>query len=334
MDHGTAAYFHPMYDQSKLEWNLEGIPTASRPSHFPELAWSTDIAGRVTRRAAAATGLPAGVPVVTGATDAPAEALSAGIHSLGDTMLMYGSSHFIIQVVDEFHPSLRLWPAPYVLPGCHVVAAGTSTAGTFTRWYADLLAPAAGMGPDLYAELAAQAQASPPGARGLLALPYLSGERTPLQDSGARGALLGLSLEHNRGDVARAVVESIAQSAAAALRCFSAEGLPPRRVFAVGGGTKNAAWVQALSDITGFDQRIAAGPGAAYGDAMMAALGTGLLAGPEDIVRWVRPSDTVIARPEYYDLYARQRRLFDQLYTATRPIVSELTTLRTSNEGA
>jgi xylulokinase len=265
--------------------------------------------------------------VLVGAPDAAAEALSAGVTGHRDMMLMYGSSHFLIEVLDAPHNSAALWPAPFLFRDTYLLAAGTATAGSFTRWYADLLSPDAGGSDALYGELAELAAKSPPGARGLLALPYLSGERTPLYDAGARGAFLGLSLEHNRGDLARAVVESIAHSAAAALRSFEAEGLPPRRIRAVGGGTKNRVWAQAVTDISGYPQEIVSGPGAAYGDAMLAARA---VLNPRGVSEWVTPSATLVPRPEHTARYARQRELFEEFYRATRPILAGLTELRES----
>ncbi|MFD2471474.1 FGGY-family carbohydrate kinase [Amycolatopsis silviterrae] len=327
IDYATGAYYHPFYDQRTHTWNLDGNPGTLRIEQLPELGWSSDIAGEITAWAAAETGLRAGTPVLVGAPDAAAEALSAGVTSHRDMMLMYGSSHFLIEVLDTPHNSPNLWPAPFLFRDTYLLAAGTATAGSFTRWYADLLAPDAGGSDEVFGELADLAAKSPPGARGLLALPYLSGERTPLYDAGARGAFLGLSLDHNRGDLARAVVESIAHSAAAALRSFDAEGLPPQRIRAVGGGTKNRVWAQAVTDISGYPQEIVSGPGAAYGDAMLAARA---VLHPRDLDQWVTPTATLVPRPEHTALYARQRELFDEFYRATRPILAGLTELRES----
>jgi xylulokinase len=328
IDQATAAYYHPFYDRRTLDWNLDGCPGALTREQLPEIGWSCDVAGLVTRAAAETTGLPAGTPVLVGAPDAPAEALSAGVSGERDMMLMYGSSHFLIEVLGSPVTSRVLWPAPYLFPDTYLLAAGTATAGSFTRWFTDLLSPDAGGDEAFYTELAELAAASPPGARGLLALPYLSGERTPLYDPGARGALFGLSLRHDRGDVARAIAESIAHSAAAALRAFDAEGLGPELIRAVGGGTRNPVWVQAVSDISGYPQEVVTGPGAAFGDAMLAAMATGILGGPDDSRRWVTPVRLVEPRREFTALYSRQRELFERLYRDTRPIVSALDELR------
>lgn len=318
MDHATAAYFHPFYDRRIMDWNLTGAPSALRRDQLPEVAWSSEIAGQIQPDAADETGLAAGTPVLVGAPDAVVEALSAGVAEPGDMMIMYGSSHFIIEVLDRAHSSSTLWPAPFLFPNSHLAATSLPTAGSFTRWFANLLQPDAGGTDALYSDLAEAAEESPPGARGLLAVPYLSG------DPNARGGFVGLTMRHSRGDMARAVAESIAQGVARVIRRFSDDGLSPCRVRAVGGGTKNAVWLQAVSDITGITQEAVPGLGASYGDAMLAALAIGFIEDATDIASWVTVRKVVRPRASLASLYARQGDAFETLDTATREITRML----------
>ncbi len=217
MDHTTAAYWGPFYDLRSNAWIEEWVSRTVEPERLPRLVWPTEVVGRVTAEAARATGLAAGTPVIAGAPDAPAEAVSAGVLGPGELMIMYGSSIFMIAVVGETMIDPRMWAAPYVFEGTSIVAGGTATAGTLTRWLIELLSDeheTAAIS-DHYGEFAAWAAGSPPGARGLDLLPYLSGERTPIHDPDARGVLFGLSLRHSRADVARAALEGIAQGSAA-----------------------------------------------------------------------------------------------------------------------
>ena len=320
MDHGTAAYYHPLYDLGAGGWYepwFDGIVEADK---LPELGWAHDIAGTVTPQAAAITGLRAGTPVIVGATDAPAEAVSAGVTAPGRVMVMYGSTIFMIAVLDKPAPTEVLWSAPYVFPGTYVLAGGTATAGTVTHWLRDLVTTVPGQ-PPAFSELATEAAASPPGANGLLVLPYFSGERTPINDPGARGIIAGLDLTHTRGHVFRAVLEGIANSVAANLESFAAHGARPDQIRAVGGGTRNEVWTQATADASGLTQQVVAGSGASFGDAALAALGIGVLDGPEAVDRWVGIEREVHPRPEYLDLYATQRRRAHELYTRTRPLL-------------
>lgn len=326
IDHATAAYFHPLYDRRVMEWNLDGLPTALSRERLPELAWSSEIAGHIHSDAAALTGLAIGTPVLVGAPDAVAEALSAGVAEPGDMMIMYGSSHFIIEVLDHAHSSNILWPAPFLFPGSHLVATSLPTAGSFTRWFANLLDPDSGGSDELYTALTVAAESSPQGARGLVALPYLSG------DPQARGSFVGLTMQHTRGDMARAVVESIAQGVSRVLRRFGDDGLEPCRVRAVGGGIKNAVWLQAVSDISGLTQEAVPGLGASFGDAMLAAMAVGFLDQGQSMSAWVNVQETVAPRAEFATLYARQAEAFEILDTATREIVSALSDRSSADE--
>ncbi|MBC7142022.1 MAG: carbohydrate kinase, partial [Rhodobacteraceae bacterium] len=248
IDHYTAANFSPFYDADRIDWVFDMAPDVIGTDRLPRLMWSTEIAGRVTAEAAAETGLAAGTPVTCGTIDAAAEAISVGLRDPGDMMMMYGSTIFVIQRTDARVSDARLWYAPWLFPGEHASMAGLATSGTLTHWFRDQFArdlPAE----SAFATLAAEAEASPKGAKGLLVLPYFSGERTPIHDPKAKGAIFGLDLTHERGDLYRAVLEGIAHGTAHVIDTFREIGQAPERILAVGGGTKNAVWLQATSDI-------------------------------------------------------------------------------------
>lgn len=297
IDHGTAGYFHPLYELSTGRWETAGCQGFVREDQLPRLAWANEIAGRVTPEAAAATGLPAGVPVVVGTADAPAEAVGSSVTSPGDMMVMCGSTTYIVAVNDHPEPDPVLWTAPFVFPGTYVSAAGTSTAGTSTRWVADLLGLDSARGDRaMFAELVQLAEQSAPGAGGTVFLPYLSGERTPIHDSGARGVWAGLSLASGRAELARAVIEGVAHSMAHALSAYDAAGIVPKRVIAVGGGTRNPLLLQTAADLTGLTLTVAATDGAAYGDAGIAAIALGKVERRE-VDSWIDLSMTVEPAP-------------------------------------
>ena len=168
----------------------------------------------------------------------------------------------------------RLWYAPWIFEGQHASMSGLATSGTLTHWFRDNFAPGLERKEGTIA-LAAEAEASPPGARGLVLLPYFSGERTPIHDPHAKGVLFGLNLTHTRGDIYRALLEGIAYGTNHIFETYSDAGALAARVLAVGGGTKNKVWSQATSDVSGLPQAICARTiGASYGDAFLAALGS------------------------------------------------------------
>lgn len=295
------------------------------PARLPRLVWPTEVVGHVTDGAARATGLAAGTPVIAGAPDAPAEAVSAGVLGPGDLMVMYGSSVFMIAIVGEPIVDPRMWAAPYVFEGTSIVAGGTSTAGTLTRWLIELLTDehdAAGVSSH-YDEFAAWAAESPPGANGLDLLPYLSGERTPIHDPDARGVVFGLSLKHTRGDVARAALEGIAQGIRLNLDVMLEMGVPIERIRAVGGGVKNQAWLQAVTDCVARPQEVVAQRGAAYGDAILAAIGVGALQ-RTDVSSWLEVDRVIEPDPELAGLYDRQASRQRRLYASTSTLMHEV----------
>ena len=325
MDHTTAAYWGPFYDIHTNAWIDEWVTGTVEPKRLPRLVWPTEIVGRVTVKAASATGLAAGTPVIAGAPDAPAEAVSAGVLGPGDLMIMYGSSIFMIAVVGETIVDPRMWAAPYVFEGTSIVAGGTSTAGTLTRWLIELLSDehdAAALS-EHYADFAAWATESPAGANGLELLPYLSGERTPIHDPDARGVIFGLSLRHTRADIARAALEGIAQGIRRNAEVMLEMGVPIARIRAVGGGVRNRAWLQAVSDCLGRPQEVVTQRGAAYGDAILAALGVGALS-HDAVPSWLEVDRSIEPDPALADLYARQASRQRRLYESTKTLMHEV----------
>lgn len=321
IDHYTAANFSPLYDVNRLGWTDELAPEIVALDRLPRLAWSTDIAGAVTEAAAAETGLVAGTPVTVGTIDAAAEAVSVGVQQPGEMMMMYGSTIFIIQVTAEPVRDPRLWYAPWLFPGRHASMAGLATSGTLTHWFRDTFARELGA-EGAFGKLAAEAAASPKGAKGVLCLPYFSGERTPIHDPQAKGAFFGLDLTHGRGDLFRAVLEGIACGTAHVLETCREVGAPPERIFAVGGGTKNAVWMQATSDFGMVGQVVRERTmGASYGDAFLAAVAAGL-ATPDDIQVW-NPVARLVT-PDPAPGAGEQYRLWKELYLSTRSIAHRL----------
>jgi xylulokinase len=325
MDRTTGAYWGPFYDIGSNAWIEEWVAGTVDPVRLPRLVWPTEVVGQVSAAAARASGLAAGTPVIAGAPDAAAEAVSAGVLGPGDLMIMYGSSIFMIAVVGEPIVDPRMWAAPYVFEGTSIVAGGTSTAGTLTRWLIELLSDehdASALG-DHYSEFAAWAADSPPGANGLDLLPYLSGERTPIHDPDARGVIFGLSLQHQRADIARAALEGIAQGIRLNAEVMREIGVPIERIRAVGGGVQNPTWLQAVSDCLGRRQEVVAQRGAAYGDAILAAIGTGALE-RGDVPSWLEVDRTIEPDTGLAALYARQASRHRRLYESTSTIMHEV----------
>jgi xylulokinase len=333
VDSYTATYFGPLFDAQRLRWTDQLWPGA--PLHLlAPPRWPAEVAGAVTARAARETRLAEGTPVIAGTVDAVAEAISAGVVTPGDLMLMYGTTLFFIQVLAQplSHPSL--WSAVYAEQGLHALAAGPVTAGALTRWFRDHLAPdlaaaETATGLNAYAVLAAEAAGVPAGAQGLLVLPYFSGERTPINDPQARGVIAGLTLAHTRAHLYRAMLEGVAYAIRHNVEAMAAAGAPPRRLVAVGGGTRNRTWLQIVSDVTGLPQDLPAVTlGACYGDAFLAGLGLDLfpnLAAARE--RWSAVAERIAPHAGCHALYDEYYAHYLALYPHCRPELHALADL-------
>ncbi|MGI3223716.1 FGGY-family carbohydrate kinase [Streptomyces sp. GTA36] len=315
LDHHSASQAVPLYDSVAQEWYEPWTRHIAPWLELPRLLWPGDIAGQVTAEAADATGLPAGIPVIAGTIDAWSEALSVGAQHTGDLMLMYGSTMFLINTLSERLLVPQLWSTVGALPGTRSLAGGMATSGMITDWLRELF------GTPEHSELLAGAEASGPGARGLLMLPYFAGERTPVADPHARGVIAGLTVEHTRGDLYRAALEATAFGVRHNVEAMRAAGADIRRVVAVGGGTRGGLWTRIVSSVTGLEQEIRTVTlGASYGAAFLAASAVG---GPL-IDEWnpvrERVAPDLQLRSDYDELYA----LYLRLYPATRDISHEL----------
>jgi len=172
--------------------------------------------------------------------------------------------------------------------------------------------------------LTQEAEKSPPGAKGLVVLPYFSGERTPIHDPQAKGMIFGLNLTHERGDLFRALLEGIACGTNHIFETYAEAGQEPAKIYAVGGGTKNRVWAQATSDISGRAQIVREKTiGASYGDAFLAAMAVGDAKAP-DIEQWNPVATTFAPDSALRDRYARLYRIFRDLYPATRASMAAL----------
>lgn len=332
MDAYTASLYNPLFDIEQGTWTDEFASEIVDLERLPRILSSIDIAGEVTSTAARETGLMSGTPVTVGTVDAVAEAVSVGAVHPGDLMFMYGTTAFFILASDHVirHPSM--WAVRHALPGLYGMAAGMATAGALTRWFRDNFARdlIEHVGPDAaYSALADEAGRAPAGSLGLLVLPYFSGERTPINDPEARGVICGLSLAHNRGHVYRSILEGTAYGITHNLEVMREAGGEPKRIVAVGGGTKNPVWLQIVSDVSGVPQQIPVQTiGACYGDAFLAGYATGVIPSLDVLdSAWVRMARTI--EPDHHTraAYREYYQLYRQLYGDTAGIQHALARL-------
>lgn len=312
LDYHSASQCTPLFDIRAMAWHGPWAVHVAPGIDLPPLRWPGDRAGVTAREVA---GIPAGVPVITGTIDAWSESISVDAHNPGDLTLMYGTTMFVIATVSSSISSERMWSTVGAVEGTRNLAGGMATSGAITEWLRELTG-----GPD-HPTLLAEAEASGPGARGLIVLPYFAGERTPIFDPDARGVIAGLTLSHTRGDLYRAVLEATGFGVRHNVDTLREAGANISRVVAVGGGTQGSLWTQIVSDITGIPQVIPTITiGASYGAAYLAFR----LEHDVSMAQWNPPA--MILTPdrtksaEYEDLY----QLYRSLYPASREVVHEL----------
>ncbi len=337
LDPYLAEDFLPLYDLEQGCVDSEGCKDFCRPDQLAGLLPATSVAGAVTEAAAKDTGLAVGTPVLTGTGDSGAEAISSGVCQPGDMMIQLGSTGYMIYLSDHRIEEPRLWPGTFILPGTYGICAGTNTAGALTQWmreqwYRDVenkdrSSSCCGEGEESpFHRMELEAAAVPAGSEGLICLPYFAGERTPVNDPRARGVFFGLETRHTRGHMVRAGIEGICYTIRANVELMKAHNLPVRRIFAVGGGTKNALWLQCLADI--LEEEIcvpAISVGAAYGDALMAALAGGAFESWKALSEQMQVEKTYLPNTENFARYRKQGRIFDMLYETTKEYMHDLT---------
>jgi len=335
MDMHTASYFNPLFNITAFDWDDRFAGEIVDKSKLPELGWSNEIAGVITSSAAKETGLPEGVPVTFGTVDGLAEATSVGVIRPGDLMIMYGSTAGFYLPLKKSQPTEEFWLLAGAIKNQIAFGGGLATSGAATTWFRnqfgrDLLKAEADTGKNAYSALALEAASSPPGANGLLMLPYLSGERTPIFDPKARGIFAGLSLSHTRGDMYRALLEGTSYAIRMNIEAMRNEGADLDQVIAVGGGTQNELWLQIVSDVCGISQTVPEQTiGACYGDAFLAGLAVGAVERIEILKQvWVKNNKVIKPDATKKQLYDQQYQLFKDLFRQSKATVHRLADLQ------
>lgn len=289
------------------------------------------IVGTVTKKAAALTGLLAGTPVSAGGLDAACSTLGVGVTAPGQTQEQGGQAGGMSICVDSpvAHPALIL--SPHVVPGLWLLQGGTAAGGGSLKWFAgqfgarengELIAG----GADLYRKLSSEAESACPGSGGMVFLPYLNGERSPLWDADARGAYFGVRLKSKHADFVRATMEGVAFSLRHNLELAEKAGAPVSELRATGGSANSLVWTQIKADVTGLPMVVPASDTAsACGAAILAGVGVGLYPSAAEAakrivkIRRTQQPDTAL-RPVYDACYSVYRRLYD----STKELMWEL----------
>ena len=299
---------------------LEGLGLPGEK--VPPAVRAGSVIGDLAEEAAAGLGLRPGIPVVAGIVDAWASFHGAGMTRPGDAMDPGGAAGGFGVYWDRplVVPGSFSTIAP--LPGLYSVGGAMAATGRALDWFrVDVL----GGGVPIDA-LLEEAGGTPPGADGVLFLPYLAGERSPLWDPAARGAFVGLSFQHGRGHLVRAIVEASALAIRHVADGILAAGADVRSMRVCGGPARSELWNQVKADVTGFEVEVPAVlETAVAGSAILAATGIGawpdLLSAIQGMTRVQR---RLSPRPELRARYDRTFDAYRRLHPAISPIVRDL----------
>jgi xylulokinase len=274
-----------------------------------------DVVGGISADVAARTGLRPGIPVVAGLADHVSSAFGAGLARHGDLLVKLGGSVDVLACSDRPLRDARLYLDAHPSPGLWLPNGCMASGGSGVRWFQRELAAG-----ERLATLDAEAEATPPGADGIVMLPYLLGEKTPVNDPLARGALVGLQLGHTRGHLFRAVLESFAYGVRHHLEVLGEHGVRPARARVTNGGASSKLWKQIVADVTGLVlEPVVDHPGSALGAAFAAGMGAGAFTAWGEIGRFVALADPIAPRADTAGVYAQRYRAYRALYEAVKP---------------
>jgi xylulokinase len=284
---------------------------------------SAHVAGGLTEKAAEALGLTAGIPVVTGCADLPAQALGHGVFNPGTALVTVGTGGQIISPLAAIppDPAEDRYIFQHAVPDRWYVQTAILSAGLSLRWLRDLLGLRTQKG--AYAHLSTLAASVPAGADGLLFLPYLAGERTPHMDARAAGLFLGLRLHHQACHLARAVMEGVGF---ALKQCLALVASETDQVILSGGVTQSEIWVQILADIWGRPIQVvsASVPRACLGSAILAGVGAGVYKNFNDALQ-KRAEPLATLYPQDSEKYTRYYEQYLRLYPLLKDEMHQLT---------
>ncbi len=316
-----------LFDVAKRTWSKTLLTKLDLSSDlFAQAYESQEITGKLTAEVAALLGLTTDCVVVAGAGDCAAGAIGNGIVREGLVSTSIGSSGVVFAHSENFavDPSGRLHTFCHAVKGKWHLMGVTLAAGASLQWFRNNLCLTDDA--SIYEQLTAEAKAIKAGSDGLFFLPYLSGERTPYADPDARGSFIGLTLGHSRGHLVRSIMEGVTYSLNDSLTIMRELNISIEEIRASGGGAKSALWRQIQADV--FNESISlltAEHGAAYGVALLAAVGAGAFTSIEEAcdatisVRHQSKPDTTASRfyrrafPVYQGLYHSLKDNFKQM---------------------
>ena len=298
------------------------------PARLPPVSECHQVVGQVSRQAAQQTGLREGIPVVAGGLDAACGTLGAGVYQPGQTQEQGGQAGGMSICVDQPAGDPRLILSNHVVPGLWLLQGGTVAGGASYEWVARAIGQyekyqAGQTGKSQMYLMDQLAAAVPAGSEGLIFLPYLSGERSPIWDPDASGMFFGLSFSKQKGHFYRAVMEGAAYALRHNLEVAREAGVGVTQMNSIGGAAASPLWMQIKADITGIPMQAPKSDTATtLGAAILAGVGVGLYdsfaQAVEKTIRIEKSYQPNLQRKAAYDRYFE---LYLKLYQANKDIM-------------
>ncbi len=314
-----------VFDCGARAWSQTMLESLDLPAEWwPEAFESTEVVDHLNAATAEATGLPEGIPLIAGAGDQAASAVGTGAVEEGMVSTTIGTSGVVFAATDTWRhpPDGSLHAFCHAVPGTwHLMGVMLNAAACF-EWFCrelmpDIMSEAESAHEDPYERIAGEAESVTPGAEGLFFLPYLTGERTPHVDPHARGGFIGLSPQHGRPHLARAVLEGATYGLMDCLELVRRTGVDPRSIRLSGGGAGGRLWRRLCTDI--FDLptiTTTTTEGTGYGAALLAGVGCGFWGSVREACkRTVHEKDRLEPGPDR-DFYRAGHERYQALYPA------------------
>lgn len=315
-----------LLDPLRRTWSRELVHRSGiDASLLPELIESTEVAGQLTDRAAEATGLPPGIPVVAGGADMACSALGTGCVRPGVVAVTLGTAGQVVTALEDLPELLfgKVTLHPHAIPGLSYVMGSHFTGGLAMSWFRQAVASPGD--PIPFDQLEAEARAVPPGADGLRFLPFLVGSGSPRFDARVRGAFTGLGLSHRRGHLARAVMEGVACNLRQTVEALIQAGLPVEMVHLGGGGFRSRLWREIVAAVLGHAvHRLRIDDASALGAALLAGVGIGWWESLEAAVdAVVRRTSVEVPSLDVVDVYRAVFRSYQRVEELARAFAED-----------
>jgi ribulokinase len=336
--HSNAGFMGVAYNIVEKRFETELLEKIGiDPDILPALHYCEDLVGDTTQQASSETGLSQGIPVAAGQADFNASCVTIGIIDEGDCQINLGTCGvlgIIHRDTDFLYEMIALGFT--VQPEDTYMAIGaTQTGGMSLRYLRDNLAQQEieaekTLGISAYELLSLEAEKYPIGCEGLIALPFLTGEKTPIWDPHVRGCLFGLSLHHTKGHIIRAMMEGVAFALYDSFRLFKERGIKMNTPIVMNeGGTQSRLWRQIISDVfnvpTVFAKRRS---GAPYGDAILAGKAVGIFEDYSMCKEWAEYVDRIDPIEKNNAVYMEYFELFKKIYDNNKQTFRDLARLR------